>query len=270
METAAKHMTSVRRFAPQAKIVFDTVDLHFLREERQALVSQDNLASLPSLFESSKSFDWRGGPILRSSSALSRKRFSRPNVQESMFESCRRSIRSKKVPFPISMDALTSSSSAAFSTPQTLTPSSILPTQIFPRVLDRLPDVVLQVIGPDASPEIERLACPNIQVLGYVPDVRPIFDRARVSVAPLRFGAGVKGKVNQSMALGVPTVLTSIAAEGMYLVHEENAMIADDPDRFADEVVRLWTSRELWERVSAQGRRQYQGAFLGRGRGETH
>jgi glycosyltransferase involved in cell wall biosynthesis len=63
----------------------------------------------------------------------------------------------------------------------------------------------------------------------------------------------VKGKVNQSMALGVPTVLTSIAAEGMYLVHEENAMIADDPDRFADEVVRLWTSRELWEHVSAQG-----------------
>ena len=98
-----------------------------------------------------------------------------------------------------------------------------------------------------------ELACPSIQVLGYVPDVGPIFDRARVSVAPLRFGAGVKGKVNQSMALGVPTVLTSIAAEGMYLVHEENALIADDPDRFADEVVRLWTSRELWERVSAQG-----------------
>ena len=55
----------------------------------------------------------------------------------------------------------------------------------------------------------------------------------------------MKGKVNQSMARGLPTVVTSIAAEGMYLVHEENAMIADDADSFAAAVVRLWTSRTL-------------------------
>ncbi len=73
-------------------------------------------------------------------------------------------------------------------------------------------------------------------------------------MAPLRFGAGVKGKVNQAMSLGVPTVVTSIAAEGMYLVHEDNAMIADDAGRFADAVVRLWTSRKLWEKVSSNGR----------------
>ena len=81
----------------------------------------------------------------------------------------------------------------------------------------------------------------------------PIFDRARVSVAPLRFGAGVKGKVNQSMAFGVPTVVTSIAAEGMYLSHGENAMIADDPASFAEDVVRLLTSPELWRKVSQNG-----------------
>jgi glycosyltransferase involved in cell wall biosynthesis len=125
---------------------------------------------------------------------------------------------------------------------------------IFPRVRDQLPDVVFQVIGPDAPLEILELASPSIQILGFVPEVKPIFDRARVSVAPLRFGAGVKGKVNQSMALGVPTVVTSIAAEGMYLVHEENAMIADDPECFADAVVRLYSSSDLWKRLSVNGR----------------
>ena len=120
-------------------------------------------------------------------------------------------------------------------------------------MLSRLPDAIFQVIGPDAPPEISSLASENIEILGYVPDVTPLFHKAKLSVAPLRFGAGVKGKVNQSMALAVPTVVTSIAAEGMYLVPEENALIADDPAAFADAIVRLWTSRSLWERISSQG-----------------
>ena len=120
---------------------------------------------------------------------------------------------------------------------------------------------MFQVIGPDPTPEIRNLASANIEVLGYVPDVTPYFDRARLSVAPLRYGAGVKGKVNQSMSLGVPTVVTSIAAEGMYLVHEQNAMIADDPDCFADAVVRLWTSAELWHRISENGRQNLREHF---------
>ena len=126
-------------------------------------------------------------------------------------------------------------------------------SEIFPLIRARIPDAVLKVIGPDPTPEISELSSPNVQILGFVPDVKPIFDRAIVSVAPIRFGAGVKGKVNQSMSFGVPTVVTSIAAEGMYLTHGENALIADDPASFADAVVRLWTSPELWRKVSRNG-----------------
>ena len=122
---------------------------------------------------------------------------------------------------------MTSSSSAAFDHAPNVDAVLYFAREIFPRILDRIPDAMFQVIGPDPTPEICRLASPSIHILGFVPDVKPIFDRARVSVAPLRFGAGVKGKVNQSMSLGVPTVVTSIAAEGMYLTHGENAMIAD-------------------------------------------
>jgi glycosyltransferase involved in cell wall biosynthesis len=77
---------------------------------------------------------------------------------------------------------------------------------------------------------------------------------ARLSIAPLRIGAGVKGKVNLSMAHSVPVVVTSIAAEGMHLVHEQNAMIADDPVSFAQAIDRLLRSKELWERLSSHGR----------------
>jgi O-antigen biosynthesis protein len=56
------------------------------------------------------------------------------------------------------------------------------------------------------------------------------------------------------MSFGVPTVITSIAAEGMYLTSGEHALIADDPESFADAVVRLWTSPELWRKISKNGR----------------
>ncbi len=72
--------------------------------------------------------------------------------------------------------------------------------EIFPRVRAVIPDAVFQVIGPDPPPEVRSLSCSHIEILGYIADIRPYFDQARLSVAPLRFGAGVKGKVNQSMA----------------------------------------------------------------------
>ena len=72
----------------------------------------------------------------------------------------------------------------------------------------------------------------------------------------------MKGKVNQSMSFGVPTVVTSIAAEGMYLVHEQSAMIADDPQEFADAVVRLWSSRDVATRLERWASKPHR-EFLG-------
>ena len=126
--------------------------------------------------------------------------------------------------------------------------------EILPRILHQLARGHFPGHRPRCTEEILALTSSNVQFLGYVPDVTPLFDRARVSVAPIRFGAGVKGKVNQSMALGVPTVVTSVAAEGMHLVDGQDVLIADDPERFADAVVRLYTSPELWNRLSANGR----------------
>jgi glycosyltransferase involved in cell wall biosynthesis len=71
----------------------------------------------------------------------------------------------------------------------------------------------------------------------------------------LRYGAGVKGKVNQSLAHGLPAVITSQAAEGMHLVDGESALIADEPADFAAAIVRLYGDEALWRRLSAGGLR---------------
>jgi glycosyltransferase involved in cell wall biosynthesis len=86
-----------------------------------------------------------------------------------------------------------------------------------------------------------------------VENVEPLFASCVLSVAPLRWGARVKGKINQSMSLGVPVVATSIGAEGMHLVHEHDILIADEPDDFARAVVRLCRDEGLWGKLSRNG-----------------
>ncbi len=96
---------------------------------------------------------------------------------------------------------------------------------------------------------IKSLHSANIEPVGFVPDVAPYFESCRVFVAPLRFGAGMKGKVGQSISHGLPVVTTQIGAEGMDLQNEKHLLIADDPRDFADAVVRLYRDEILWQRL---------------------
>jgi glycosyltransferase involved in cell wall biosynthesis len=94
---------------------------------------------------------------------------------------------------------------------------------------------------------------PAVNLVGWVPSVRPYLERARLSVVPLRYGAGVKGKVIQSMMAYTPVVTTPIGAEGLDLVQEENALIGSDAADLAAGITRMLTDDALWERVARQG-----------------
>ncbi|PYS98550.1 MAG: glycosyl transferase family 2, partial [Acidobacteria bacterium] len=120
--------------------------------------------------------------------------------------------------------------------------------EILPAVRESLPGVELLIVGDNAPPEFASFE--GVRLLGYVPDVDPLFARARVFVAPVRFGAGVKGKIGEALAYAVPVVTTTIGAEGMELRDEEEALIADTPHDFAAAVVRLYRDAGLWQRLS--------------------
>jgi glycosyltransferase involved in cell wall biosynthesis len=78
-------------------------------------------------------------------------------------------------------------------------------------------------------------------------------DNCRLAVAPLRFGAGVKGKVNMSMSYGQPVVATPIAIEGMHAEAGRDVLIAETPEAFAEEVLRAYRDPELWQQLSEHG-----------------
>ena len=109
------------------------------------------------------------------------------------------------------------------------------------------------MIGDKAPPAVIALASENIIITGLQPEVRPFFDSVKLSIAPLRWGAGVKGKINQSMGFGVPVVATTVAVEGMALTNRQDVLIADTPGEFASALIDLYESEDLWTRVSAGG-----------------
>jgi glycosyltransferase involved in cell wall biosynthesis len=123
-------------------------------------------------------------------------------------------------------------------------------------VSEHLGDAKFYIIGEKAPPEIVALATDRIIVTGLQTDVRPFFNSVKLSVAPLRFGAGVKGKINQSMAFGVPVVATSLGVEGTPLSDREEILVADEPEDFARALIELYESEELWKRLSENGVRK--------------
>jgi hypothetical protein len=126
-------------------------------------------------------------------------------------------------------------------------------SEVLPRIRQRLPDVRLHVVGSNPPPVVRELESEAVVVHGFVPDLKPLFDRVRIAVAPLRFGAGVKGKVATAMAHGVPSVATRIAAEGMDLVPDRDIVVADAAADFADAVCSVYEDEAWWNALSLAG-----------------
>ncbi|HEX8096567.1 MAG TPA: glycosyltransferase [Pyrinomonadaceae bacterium] len=140
--------------------------------------------------------------------------------------------------------------------------------EIFPLVREAVPGIKLAVVGANVSPEIAAHGSEDVDVKGYVPDIEPLFQAARVFVAPVRFGAGIKGKIGDAMSYGLPVVTTSVGAEGFGITDGEEALIADGPREFAEAVIRVYRERGLWQRLSDKGYRHIEESYTPRAVGE--
>ncbi len=125
--------------------------------------------------------------------------------------------------------------------------------EIWPLVRSHIPDAKFHVIGSDIPLEFKSDNERGVIIVGHVPDLQPELDQLRITVAPLRYGAGMKGKVITSMAHGVPCVITPIAAEGLGVVDGTDILIREHAEDFARAVVDLHQHHELWDSLSESG-----------------
>ncbi|MBU1225199.1 MAG: glycosyltransferase [Gammaproteobacteria bacterium] len=125
--------------------------------------------------------------------------------------------------------------------------------QILPLILDQEPETIFRVVGTVELPKLDETISRSVERLGFVPDTRPYLESSLISVAPLRFGGGMKGKVGEAMSLGLPVVSTTTGAEGFGVESGREALVADDPQAFADAVVKLIREPELRENLRLAG-----------------
>jgi GT2 family glycosyltransferase len=252
---ARKHLEHVRIHAPESRVIFDTVDLHFLREDRHASLTND-----PEVLRQAEGKQDLELKLIDEADET----WVVSEVEQQILQAMRptRSIQvvSNIVDVPGSTTPFAQRRDWLFIGSFEHTPNVdamiFFLREIYPLVQSRLGDAKFYIIGQKVPPEVVTLATENVIIAGAQADVRPFFENARLSVAPLRYGAGVKGKINQSMGLGLPVVATSLAIEGMNLQPRQDVLVANTPTDFAEAVVELYESEELWTRLSENGIRK--------------
>lgn len=238
----------VRELAPEAKLIFATADLHFLREQRRAELAGKTLP------EAAREEELRC--MLASDATIV--------TNDHEYELLRRDVPPERLvllrwierPRPIVRpfaDRHGLCFVGNYQHPPNLDGVEWFLREVFPRVRRQLPGVRLKLAGSGMPASLHELADEQVEILGWVADLADLFREVRLSVAPLRFGAGFKGKVATSLGYGVPVVGSSVSLEGTGLANGDGVLAADDADSFAAAVVRLHEDAALWQAQSARG-----------------
>jgi O-antigen biosynthesis protein len=249
---AVKHIDTVKNAAPRARVIFDTVDLHFLRQEREAELANDAIARAAAARMKRTELEIMSkADVTLVVSPVEEKLLDEiaPDVRVSI-------VSNIHVPMP-GAKAFSERSGAifigGFRHPPNLDAITWYVENVLPILRAKNANIITTVIGSNAPPSLQKFAADDFVIAGFVPDVTPYYDAARLSISPLRYGAGVKGKVNISMQYGVPVVATSPSVEGMYLCDGADVLRADDAEAFADAMIRANTDEALWNTLRMNG-----------------
>jgi len=127
--------------------------------------------------------------------------------------------------------------------------------QIWKGIRKKLPDAEIHIYGAYITQQIQQLHQPKegFIVKGYAGDAQEVVRKAKVVLAPIRFGAGIKGKLTEAMLCGTPSVTTSIGAEGMHEDLPWNGFVEDDLEVFIEKAIEIYTDKSLWEKSQQNG-----------------
>lgn len=250
---ASKYAGMIRQHFPRSRILYNVADLHFLRTERQAALEDD-------------------GELRRKADQLRRLELGamsfvdcvivHSDAEAELLRELVPELVVRVIPWTVELRDVRSPDGAIEKAPSIAfiggyrhppnTDAAIWTAQsIMPLLRRRVPGIELLLVGSHMPAEVSALAAQDVVPLGYVPTLDGVFERVRLTIAPLRYGAGLKGKVIESLAAGIPCVMTSVAAEGIELPADLRMLVADEPEVLAERIELLCRDDVAYQRVAA-------------------
>jgi len=236
----------VRDFSPKSKLILDTVDLHYIREQRALKFGKAPKTNVE-VIEQEETHAIKDADIVWVVSENEKKMIKRLNN------------RIKIVPTIHELEKDINSYNeregivflGGYRHQPNVDAVEYFMSNIFPLVLRERPNMKFIIAGSNPPKSFDEYKSGNVKVVGYIKDHRKLLSKSRVGIAPLRYGAGVKGKILESFATGLPVVTTPIGAEGIGY-QNMGTLVTDDPKAFAEAVIELYDDENMWNEMSKQ------------------
>lgn len=238
LPNAARYTPMIRHYCSNAHLVYGVADLHHVRMHRQGLVEGrgELVAAAGRMRFAEFMAAWAAGAVITHS-----------QVEAASMRAALPGVRVHVVPWAVALRptpvAVARRHGLAFIGGYAHAPNADaarwLVHDIMPLVWRHAPDIECLLVGDDLPDDLSHVTTRGVVPIGPVRELAEVFDRVRLTVAPLAFGAGIKGKVLDSLAAGVPCVGTPVAAEGLALPTALDACIASDAHGIADAILAL-------------------------------
>lgn len=250
--TAEKYMNQFIKYQPNAVVVVDSVDLHFAREETQYKLGQISKRKVLRTKKRELSVYKLADITIAVSGQdveklVKKEKIGNVSLIPNVVPTVKRAVKERH-PSLIFI--------GCYAWPPNVDGMLWFTKEVWPLIINKKRDAKLLIVGSQPTDEIKNLSkIKGVEVTGFVPETAPYLDSAAVSIAPLRFGGGMKGKVNEAMAYGLPVVSTTIGAQGFGAENGVQMFIADLPQDFADAVLKLLDDPDLQNKVGKTGQK---------------
>jgi glycosyltransferase involved in cell wall biosynthesis len=249
---AAKYLMLARQYCQKARILYGVANLHHARLARQAKVE-----GRPTLLAYSRRMRLAECMAAATADAV----ITHSPLEKAWLRHAVTGCNARVVPWAIPVRPNVKpwqerhgiAFIADFGHASNMDAARFLTRDIMPRVWKEDPSIECLLVGSRMPESIKRLEIPGIVPMGHVPDLATIYERVRLTAAPLRYGAGVKGMVLHSLASGVPCVMSPIAAEGIALPDVLAASIGADAAQMADRILHLHASEAEAQASAKEG-----------------
>lgn len=243
-DIAEQYVDMIRQHS-RAKIMFNNADLHFLRELRASLVAGHDDLSGPLTTRDRELALMRQVDVILSYNPTEHAVILSHNLKDKNIFRCPWVLDSAghKTPFAERKGV---SFLGGYRHAPNVEAVEYFVAKVMPLLRKRVPGITFHIFGSSVPDSFKALACDDVIIEGFVESLDDVFEATRVFVAPLQSGAGIKGKVLDCIAYGMPSVLTDVAAEATGLTHGINTMIAESPEEWVDAIEQLYTDEAMW------------------------